>query len=237
MDMFDLEKIAEMNGRDGKPSYVVFEARVYDVSASKLWKNGTHMRIHQAGGDLSARMASAPHGPEVLERYPQVGSLRVVKAQAPEQEAVRTFSILDRYPFLRRHPHPMMVHFPIALFILTTLFYIAYPLSGIASLETTAFQCLAAGLCFMPLAMGTGYLTWHLNYEARPIRAVRNKIVLSWFLLALSGTALAWRIVDPGIAFHGGVPLYAYSIMLFLLAPVVTAIGYYGGQLTMPWKI
>ncbi len=235
MDFFDPEKISEMNGKEGKPAYIVFEGRVYDVSASKLWPRGVHMRIHQAGGDLSTRMASAPHGPEVLERYPQVGALKGIEEPIAEPRAVRTFSILDRYPFLRRHPHPMMVHFPIALFIATTLFYLAYLESGIASLETTAFHCLAAGLLFMPLAMGTGYLTWHLNYEARPIHAVRIKIVLSWFLLALSAAALAWRIIDPEIPAEAG-SRYGSGVMLFLLTPIVTTIGWYGGQLTMPWK-
>lgn len=236
MDFFDPEKLADMNGKDGKPAYIVHDGKVYDVSGSKLWAGGTHMRIHQAGGDLSDHLPKAPHGTEVLERYPQVGVIRVVKEPAPEPRAVRTFSIPDRHPFLRRHPHPMVVHFPIALLMTTTLFYLLYLISGIGSLEVTALHCLAAGLISIPVGMATGYLTWHLNYESRPIRAVRIKIVLSWFLLAISLAALIWRLIDPEIAYGAGFLPLLYALLMMLLLPTVSAIGYYGGQLTMPIK-
>ena len=34
------------------------------------WKDGAHFRRHRAGGDLTADLAGAPHGPEKLERFP-----------------------------------------------------------------------------------------------------------------------------------------------------------------------
>ena len=232
MEVFDLEKVAEMNGQDGKPVWIVYQGKVYDVSGSKLWKNGVHMRIHQAGGDLSDHLPKAPHGPETLERYPQIGTIKTVKEEAPEAGTVQTFAILERYPFLRRHPHPMVVHFPIAFVIAATAFYILYLLSGIPSLETTSLHCLAAGLLFVPVGMGTGYLTWYLNYESSPIRAVRIKIVLSWLLLLLSAVALAWRILDPRIIYASS--RYGYGLLLILLTLLVSTIGWYGGQLTIP---
>lgn len=239
MRIFDLEELADMNGRDGKPAYIVHEGKVYDVGTSRLWAGGTHMRVHQAGRDLTDSLPKAPHGTEVLERFPQVGIVRAAKEPAAEATAAAeapsgTLSILDRYPFLKRHPHPMVVHFPIALLISAGLFYVLYLISGIASLETTAVHCLAVGLVSTPVGIATGYLTWRYNYGSRPIRAVRIKIALSWLLLVVCAAALIWRIVDPGIAYGTGVLPGLYSVLILLPFPVVSIVGYYGGQLTIP---
>ena len=46
---FTLEEVGNCNGQDGKPAYIVHRGRVIDVSNSKLWKDGLHMRRHHAG--------------------------------------------------------------------------------------------------------------------------------------------------------------------------------------------
>jgi len=55
--------------------YIAHDGKVYDVSASKMWKTGLHMKRHQSGADLTEEIKGAPHGTEVLERVPQVGIL------------------------------------------------------------------------------------------------------------------------------------------------------------------
>ena len=79
MKEFDKESLTEFDGKDGKPVYVAHQGKVYDVSASRFWKTGTHMKRHPSGRDLTAEITAAPHGPEVLERYPQVGILKKVE--------------------------------------------------------------------------------------------------------------------------------------------------------------
>ncbi len=64
MKEFDPESIAEFDGKDGKPVYVVHRGRVFDVSESKLWKGGLHMKRHHAGKDMTTDIQAAPHGPE-----------------------------------------------------------------------------------------------------------------------------------------------------------------------------
>ena len=68
-------ELAQNNGRDGKPAYVAFKGKVYDVSASAFWMEGDHMGAHVAGKDLTNEIELAPHREETLQRVKQVGVL------------------------------------------------------------------------------------------------------------------------------------------------------------------
>lgn len=61
------------DGKDGRPAHIIYGGRLYDVTASKLWKEGVHMSRHFAGADLSEAMEKAPHGAEILERVKDIG--------------------------------------------------------------------------------------------------------------------------------------------------------------------
>ena len=67
------EELLSFNGKDGKPVYIAYQGKVYDVSKSPLWSKGLHMNRHPSGKDLSGEILAAPHGAEVFERYPEVG--------------------------------------------------------------------------------------------------------------------------------------------------------------------
>ena len=49
---------------------VSYDGIVYDLSDSRIWRGGRHARRHEAWTDLTGHMAEAPHGPEVLGRFP-----------------------------------------------------------------------------------------------------------------------------------------------------------------------
>ena len=72
---FTLKELAEYNGAGGKPAYVAYKGKVYNVSASSFWLDGDHFGTHQAGKDLTEDLELAPHGGEVLERTKPVGVL------------------------------------------------------------------------------------------------------------------------------------------------------------------
>ncbi|RJX36503.1 MAG: hypothetical protein C4525_00095 [Desulfarculus sp.] len=67
------DPLAQFDGQEGRPAHIAYAGQLYDVGHSKLWPGGAHMRRHQAGRDLTADLAAAPHGPEVLERLPKLG--------------------------------------------------------------------------------------------------------------------------------------------------------------------
>ena len=233
MKEFDLESLLKFNGQDGNPVYIVHQGRVIDVTNSKFWKTGLHMKRHQAGKDLTADIEAAPHGTEVLDRYPQVGVIK--KEETSERPMPKLLSsLLARYPLLRRHPHPMLVHFPIVFMFSPTLFNLLYLITGMKSFEVTALHCLGGGILFTPLAMLTGWFTWWLNYLAKPMRAVTIKMRFSVLLLAVSVVAFVWRILNPGIlnAFTGGGAVY--FLLILSLIPIVAIVGWFGATLTFP---
>jgi predicted heme/steroid binding protein len=75
MRRFTREELSLYDGRDGSPAYVACEGTVYDVTPSFLWQKGRHQVRHMAGTDLTAELDTAPHGMELLERFPIVGVL------------------------------------------------------------------------------------------------------------------------------------------------------------------
>jgi len=229
----DLSELAEKNGQEGKPVYIAYEGKIYDVSQSKFWKTGTHMRRHNSGKDLTVDIGGAPHGPEVLERYPQVGILR---REATEEISGATIlePLFKRYPFLRRHPHPSTVHFPIVFMLSATFFTFLYLVSGNPSFETTAFNCLGAGIIFIPLVMLTGFVSWWVNYLAKPARPISIKITTSLFLFLVSVAAFVWRAVVPDIITNFRAPSLIYLLLIVSLSPMVAVIGWHGAKLTFP---
>lgn len=70
-----LEELKQYNGKNGKPAYIAYQGKVYDVSQSKLWSDGDHMGLHEAGKDLTEDIDLAPHREEVLERAKLIGTI------------------------------------------------------------------------------------------------------------------------------------------------------------------
>jgi len=69
------EQLTSYDGKEGRPAYFGFEGRLYDATASRLWKQGVHMGRHNAGMDLTEALNLAPHGPEKVLAMPEMGML------------------------------------------------------------------------------------------------------------------------------------------------------------------
>ena len=228
-----LEELAQKDGKEGRPVYIAYEGKIYDVSQSSLWKTGRHMRRHSSGKDLTADMGGAPHGPEVLQRYPQVGIIGQKSVAEIEQ---KTFlePLFKKLPFLRRHPHPMTVHFPIVFMLSAVFFTFLYLMTGDPSYDATALHCLAGGVIFTPIVMLTGFISWTVNYLARPMRTVNVKMAVSLLMLLVSLVALVWRETAPDVLTSLRGAGFIYLLLIFSLCPMVLLIGWYGAKLTFP---
>ena len=236
MKEMEMKDLLPNNGEGGNPVWVVCDGKVFDLSASPLWAGGSHMASHNAGADLTEEIAAAPHGREMLERYPQIGSLAGQGGPKEQVTPETSRNLLTRFPILKRHPHPMTVHFPIVFMFSATIFTLLYLISGMTGFEVTAFYCLGAGLIFIPAAMTTGYITWRLNYAARPMKAVSIKKWLSAVLLCVDVAAFIWRAVVPGIINPFTWASGLYLVLVLCLLPLVIIIGWFGATLTFPLK-
>ncbi|MGA8179119.1 MAG: DUF2231 domain-containing protein [Desulfobacterales bacterium] len=232
MKEFSIEELARYNGENGNPAYVAYRGEVYDVSDSKLWRNGMHMRRHHAGSDLTTDIQAAPHEPDILERYPKIG---MVKKEVAEQRLPAALAgLLTKYPMLRRHPHPMTVHFPIAFAFSPPVFIFLYLITGIKSFEITSFYCLAAGIIFTAVAISTGFYTWWLNYLAKPMRVLKKKIPLAVAMLIIEIILFMWRLKVPDVLDPVRGSGVIYLVLVFSLLPLITLIGWYGASITFP---
>ena len=74
MNRYSRQQLALRNGQDKPEIWVAFKGVIYDVTHSKLWKNGRHYE-HWAGQDLTQELGEAPHTEKVFEKFGTIGHL------------------------------------------------------------------------------------------------------------------------------------------------------------------
>jgi predicted heme/steroid binding protein len=74
MQEFTPQQLALRNGQDKPEIWVAYKGKIYDVSQSRLWRNGKHYE-HWAGQDLTQELENAPHTKSVFEKFECVGVL------------------------------------------------------------------------------------------------------------------------------------------------------------------
>lgn len=233
---FTPQELAGFDGSDGKPTYVAYKGVVYDISASRMWKGGKHMNRHHAGSDMGLDLSQAPHAPDVLERFPRVGILEA-PALAPEPAADRVPAWLSRFmkrfPMLKRHPHPMTVHFPIAFCVIIPLCLILALVTGWSGFDAAMIVLLGAATLFTPVAIVTGLFTWWLNYATAVIKPIIVKLIATPLLFLAVLWAFVTHLQTPDLLAAPGQHL-AYIIVVLALLPLVSIVGWFGAALTFP---
>lgn len=69
---FTIAELKKYNGLKGKPSYIAFQGKIYDVS--NVFKNGEHAGV-KAGTDITETFAKSPHQADIFSKFPVVGKL------------------------------------------------------------------------------------------------------------------------------------------------------------------
>ncbi|MFM7380649.1 MAG: cytochrome b5 domain-containing protein [Bacteroidota bacterium] len=67
-------ELALRNGQDRPEIWIAWEGKIFDVTESRLWRNGKHYE-HWAGQDLTEELADSPHGHRVFEGREPIGIL------------------------------------------------------------------------------------------------------------------------------------------------------------------
>lgn len=73
--IYSKQQLALRNGQDKPQIWVAYKGLIYDVSESRLWRNGKHYE-HWAGQDLTGELSDAPHTATVFEKFAIIGELK-----------------------------------------------------------------------------------------------------------------------------------------------------------------
>lgn len=229
------EELKKFNGAEGRPVHFAYQGKVYDVTKSPLWRKGVHMKKHPSGEDLTGKMVGAPHGEEVLAKFNVAGELDLAPPPPPQPSAPPTLTERLEELFVRFHPHPPTVHFPIALMVTTVILNLFYLVTGEPSFEKAAYYVLGLGLLFSPVSILTGLVSWKLTYKATMTHIFARKIQFSALLFPVALICFLWRTIDPDVLTGFTAPLsWVYLFLVLSLAPIAIILGYYGGKIVFP---
>ncbi len=67
-------QLALRNGQDRDEVWIAYNGLIYDVTNSRLWRNGKHYE-HWAGQDLTPELVDAPHTEKVFEKFIPIARL------------------------------------------------------------------------------------------------------------------------------------------------------------------
>lgn len=140
---------------------------------------------------------------------------------------------MKRFPMLKRHPHPMTVHFPIAFCVLAPLVLILALVTGWTGFDAALLVILGAAVLFTPVAIATGLFTWWLNYAAARIKPVLIKLAATPVLFLAVLWAFIARLKTPDLLAHPGDHL-GFILVVLALLPLISLIGWFGAALTFP---
>jgi predicted heme/steroid binding protein/uncharacterized membrane protein len=219
--LFTLRELKGFDGKSGKPAYIAFKGKVYDVSNSPLWTDGKHQGRHFAGTDSTEEITNAPHAEEVLTKFPVVGELR------EERPSIRTLANrIEEF-----HPHPMLVHFAIAFSIAIPILAIIYISTDRPSFEAASYYLLVGDFVTAAISGFSGVFSWGVTYERRMTRVFIRKAIFTVLLAVVVTTCFIWRTVDTNILISEASYSYVYLALLVILVPIVGILGHYGGEI------
>ena len=243
------KELAKFDGKEGRKAYIAFKGQVYDATESKLWKNGEHEEIHLAGLDLTDAMSGAPHGEKVFEKLNVVDQFQENEADAAEKEkksdqvgstTSSAFAFLQsnkpqiRYWYQKYHPHPLTVHFPIALHIFAAGVDLMFLATMKPAYEVSVFLAFFVATLMGLVAMAPGILSWWVNYAFLKARPFMVKLYVAILTVFLGFIGIGIRIADPNVAYHPTFEGILYHFTIFVTVPMVVILGYYGGKITWP---
>ena len=71
---YSIQQLALRNGQDRPEIWVAYKGKIYDVSNSRMWRDGKHYE-HWAGQDLTEELKDAPHTNKVFDKFEPIGVL------------------------------------------------------------------------------------------------------------------------------------------------------------------
>jgi len=136
--------------------------------------------------------------------------------------------------YRKYHPHPMFVHFPIALHFFASgldVIFFFYPKSSFA---TAIFYTFLVATVTGAIAMVPGIFSWWLNYKLAFTYIFIVKLTLSIVTLLLGFIAIFIYLNDPEVVYTLSLSSVVYHGIVFFTMITVAIVSYYGAKLTWP---
>ncbi|MBL7835307.1 MAG: cytochrome b5 [Cyclobacteriaceae bacterium] len=74
LPLYTRNQLALRNGQDKPQIWIALNGIIYDVTTSRLWRDGKHYE-HWAGQDLTHELKDAPHTEKVFDKFKPIGRL------------------------------------------------------------------------------------------------------------------------------------------------------------------
>jgi len=136
-----------------------------------------------------------------------------------------------RAALLARHAqHPVIIHFPIALFIASVVFELLAIWRNQPGLATVAYYNLVGAAMTLPLAIATGLGAWQWQLEGATLKGNLRLHLICALTSALLVFFLTWmrtRLRTKGIS-----PRITYFAVTGLALIMITFTGHLGGILS-----
>lgn len=126
--------------------------------------------------------------------------------------------------------HPVIVHFPIALFIVSALFEVLAVWRKQPMFASVAYFNLLAAAISIPFTVATGLAAWQLQLEGATLK---GNLLLHLVFAAATATIiliLFWKRFR--LRKNGNSPSAAYFALMALGLVVITVTGHLGGILS-----
>jgi predicted heme/steroid binding protein/uncharacterized membrane protein len=89
-----VDDLTNFDGTGDRNAFFAYKGKIYDVSQSEHWKNGTHFSKHRAGTDLTDMLKQAPHGEEKVTAISPIGKLIPTQREKKRSRHERIFYVL-----------------------------------------------------------------------------------------------------------------------------------------------
>jgi len=231
----DAEELSRFDGKEGRPAYIAYKGVVYDVTDNPMWEGGSHMDRVEAGRDLTEFLQDAPHGEEVFDSLDIIGKLETTPSIPKEETHKKTESSCKtalKAWYKRYHPHPMTVHFPIALHFFAGGMDLLFLYSPSKAYEVAVFYSFFVATVMGLVAMVPGLLSWWVNYNLSMARPFAVKLYVALFTLIVGFIGIALYLEEPGVAYGVSLESCLYHGIIFVTVLSVIVLGYFGGKIS-----
>lgn len=131
------------------------------------------------------------------------------------------------------HIHPMLVHFPIALFLGALGFEIASLVSRKENLHRTAFHLYIVAALLSPLVVQTGLWEEDYLHLHHPILESHEESALATMWTALASLPILWLVHEKKVQMFRTV----FLVFVLVVAVTVSTAAYFGGKMVYEYGI